>query len=467
MINTTNHHQIKAMKTQLFLAMLLSMLTIVGMGEKRPGHPARVSLNDSLVAKDSLLYDAIFHTSNLALVEGTLDKNFVFRQDQGYTTPTKTQTRDEYMAGVKGLYDQKSKGQAPAMRRELVKASVQLFPGDPNHATQTGTQHFYITEAGKPEQLVEESKFIRDWKREKDGQWRITSELDFLYNPHPGNAAAAALAPAASSAPVFTDALTAQVFRLDSLLFTAFNRQDLETMKTLFTPDLEFFHDRDGLGDYAKTVGNFRSLFERNKTSPISRELVPASLQVYPIKGFGAIQLGEHRFCHLENGQPDCGNFKFVHIWKKEGDQWRICRVISYGHVATSDTTGSLYQTVAGLDKTLFDSFNNRRLDSMKSSFAVNLEFYQDNEGLENYDRTMSDFSDMFSDSDNAGLRRELVQGTLEVYPLPGYGAIEVGQHRFVHKENGVDVAGTFHFVHVWQQTGDRWKLTRIISFGH
>jgi ketosteroid isomerase-like protein len=451
------------MKSNALLTIILCTLSVQAFC-KNIGQPADHKLNDSLTTKDSLLYDAVFNTCNMALVEKILDKQFVFRQDQGYTSQTKSQSREAYLEGIKGLWDQKSKGLAPAMRRELVRTSAEVFVLDKDDAIQTGVQHFFVKEAGKPEQLVEESKFTRNWRRGRDGQWKITSELDFLYNPHPENAAVVLPAPAAA----FPDALTGEIFRMDSVLFGAFNHQDLETMKQLFTPDLEFFHDKDGLGLYPKTIDNFRLLFERYKNPGITRQLVPGSLQVFPVKGFGAIQLGEHRFCHLENGQPDCGNFKFVHIWKKEGGTWKICLVVSYGHVAASDTAaGSLYQTVAGLDKMLFDAFNQRQLDAMKKMFSANLEFYQDDEGLENYEQTTGDFKKMFSDNDNTGLRRELVPGTLEVFPLPGYGAIEVGQHRFVHQENGTDVAGTFKFVHIWQQTGGQWRLTRAISFGH
>lgn len=454
------------MKSIILSAAILCTVSILATG-KPLNQPvagrAKLTLNDSLALRDSLYYDAIFHSCNTALVETILDKNFSFRQDQGYASQTRTQSRAEYLNGIKEMCHPGNKDNAPAMRRELVRASAQVFEQDADHAVQTGVQHFYIKEVGKPEQIVEESKFTRDWKRGKDGQWIITGELDYLYNPHPEKAATVNPALPAT----VPDGLTGEVLQQDSLLFGAFNRQDLETMKTLFTPDLEFFHDRDGLGLYPKTIDNFRLMFERNKNANIKRELVPGSTQVYLIKDFGAIQLGEHLFCHLENGQPVCGNYKFIHIWKKEADKWKICRVVSYGHVASSDTSATLYQTIAGIDKTLFDAFNHRQLDGMKNIFAANLEFYQDNEGVENYEQTVGDFKRMFSDNSNAGMRRELVAGTLEVYPLPGYGAIEVGQHRFVHQENGKDVVGTFNFVHIWQQTGARWTLTRAISFGH
>jgi hypothetical protein len=64
----------------------------------------------------------------------------------------------------------------------------------------------------------------------------------------------------------------------------------------------------------------------------IRRDLLEGSLEVYPIKDFGAIEIGTHRFCQKENGKEDCGNFPFVMIWKKSGNSWKVSRVISYGH---------------------------------------------------------------------------------------------------------------------------------------
>jgi hypothetical protein len=64
----------------------------------------------------------------------------------------------------------------------------------------------------------------------------------------------------------------------------------------------------------------------------------PTPLEVYPIKDYGAIEIGAHRFCHKEKGndaspaRTDCGTFKFAMVWRKIGDSWKISRVLSYGH---------------------------------------------------------------------------------------------------------------------------------------
>jgi hypothetical protein len=113
-------------------------------------------------------------------------------------------------------------------------------------------------------------------------------------------------------------------------VFAAFNAGELEAQLPHFDPSLEFYHDKGGLSDYAQFVANSRSLFARSQRP--RRILVPGSLEVYPIPGYGAIQVGRHRFCQTRDGNDDCGTFKFVHIWKREGDQWRITRVFSYDH---------------------------------------------------------------------------------------------------------------------------------------
>ena len=121
-----------------------------------------------------------------------------------------------------------------------------------------------------------------------------------------------------------------EIANQDSIVFAAFNSRNIELFKTKFSGDLEFFHDKGGLTNYDHTI-NFLKSTAQSK-SDLKRELVKGSLEVYPIPGYGAMQIGQHRFCHLENGKQDCGTFKFVHIWKKNDNQWIITRVVSYDH---------------------------------------------------------------------------------------------------------------------------------------
>ena len=121
-----------------------------------------------------------------------------------------------------------------------------------------------------------------------------------------------------------------EIAHLDSVVFTAFNTRDIELFKTLFTADLEFYHDKGGLTGYNHTI-DFMITTAKNNNN-LKRVLVPGSLEVYPIPGYGAMQIGSHKFCHTENGKEDCGTFKFVHIWQKKDGAWKISRVVSYDH---------------------------------------------------------------------------------------------------------------------------------------
>jgi ketosteroid isomerase-like protein len=117
---------------------------------------------------------------------------------------------------------------------------------------------------------------------------------------------------------------------MDDTLTEAFNAHDLDRLMALFARDLEFYHDTGGRQSYDDVTSGFRGLFAAN--NGIERSLLPGSLEVYPIKDYGAIEIGEHRFCHQENGRTECGSVRFVHVWRKEADRWKITRVVSYGH---------------------------------------------------------------------------------------------------------------------------------------
>jgi ketosteroid isomerase-like protein len=120
------------------------------------------------------------------------------------------------------------------------------------------------------------------------------------------------------------------IARLDSEIFGAFNKHDVARLMSLFTGDLEFYHDTGGLSNYAQNAEDFKKMFAG--TPDIRRDLEPGSLQVYPIKDYGAMEIGRHRFCHKENRKDECGTFGFAMVWRKTGDSWKISRVLSYGH---------------------------------------------------------------------------------------------------------------------------------------
>ena len=136
--------------------------------------------------------------------------------------------------------------------------------------------------------------------------------------------------PILAPVPATKDELYQQVARLDAEMFAAFNAHDVDKLMAYFAPNLEFFHDKGGLSDFSQTKAGFARLFAQSPD--ISRTLVPGSLEVYPVKDYGAMHIATQRFCHVENGRDDCGNSKFVMVWQQQAGAWKITRVVSYDH---------------------------------------------------------------------------------------------------------------------------------------
>lgn len=123
-------------------------------------------------------------------------------------------------------------------------------------------------------------------------------------------------------------ALTATIGALDQKVFDAYNRCDMKAFASYFSPKVEFYHDKGGVTwDRASVVASTKKWI----CGKVRRELLPETLRVYPIKDYGAVEEGEHRFCQLSSGECE-GIAKFLMVWRKSGETWKMTRVISYGH---------------------------------------------------------------------------------------------------------------------------------------
>ena len=113
----------------------------------------------------------------------------------------------------------------------------------------------------------------------------------------------------------------------DSSLFSIVYSCKPEQVKTLLTDDLEFYHDKGGLSTSKKDVVDKT---QKNVCGKVTRELVPGSIEVYPIAGYGAIEIGFHKF---HNNQEPAGApshpGRFVFVWHRTDAGWKITRVIS------------------------------------------------------------------------------------------------------------------------------------------
>lgn len=117
-----------------------------------------------------------------------------------------------------------------------------------------------------------------------------------------------------------------QIVKMDSIYFTAYNTCDMKTQADIFHDDIEFFHDKGGVTTSKKEL--LESL-EKNICGKVTRTLIKGSIEVYPIKDYGAVEIGYHKFYNNREPNAKSTPSKFIVIWKQENNQWKITRVIS------------------------------------------------------------------------------------------------------------------------------------------
>jgi len=136
------------------------------------------------------------------------------------------------------------------------------------------------------------------------------------------------------SQPELDKAITA----LDVKLFDAYNHCDLKTFDSLLADDVEFYHDQGGV-----TLGR-EKLTESVKnnicTGDTQRVLVPGTLKIYYMKGYGAIETGVHRFLHPKTEAINgTGEASFMQLWRYKDGEWKVTRVLSYDHHSANAKT--------------------------------------------------------------------------------------------------------------------------------
>jgi len=137
-----------------------------------------------------------------------------------------------------------------------------------------------------------------------------------------------------------------------------------------------------------------------------------------------------------------------------------------------------LTEQIAKADAELFDLFFVKPCDvpRFRALLADDVEFYHDKDGFTI--RSADDFVRDYAQNCKSRLdpkawrsRRQLVAKSLRVDPVPGYGAMEAGDHLFFERK-GADgaekLAGRASFAMVWALGRDgRWRLSRVLSFAH
>lgn len=117
-----------------------------------------------------------------------------------------------------------------------------------------------------------------------------------------------------------------QIVKMDATYFTAYNKCDIKTQNDILSDDIEFFHDKGGLSTSKKEI--VKSI-KKNICNKVKRTLIKGSIEVYPIKDYGAIEIGYHTFFNKKEPTAKSVPSKFIAVWKKENNKWTMTKVIS------------------------------------------------------------------------------------------------------------------------------------------
>ena len=92
------------------------------------------------------------------------------------------------------------------------------------------------------------------------------------------------------------------------------------------------------------------------------------------------------------------------------------------------------------------------------------LEFYHDQTGLA---VGKAPFIASIQQNICGKVERTIASGSLEAHQLNHYGAVEIVNHYFHKPGQSPEQGGEARAVMLWQKTGDKWLLTRVISYDH
>jgi len=142
---------------------------------------------------------------------------------------------------------------------------------------------------------------------------------------------------------------------------------------------------------------------------------------------------------------------------------------------AGPEQTQQQFEEIAAADQALFSAFFDRcDMATLAKMVTDDFEMFHDKNGY--MTKSGKEFLDGIAGTcarqktgEDYRARRELVPGTLKVYPLDNYGAVEIGVHRFYQllpgkPEKLVEVS---QFTHVWKKEEGGWKLSRVLSYDH
>ena len=120
-----------------------------------------------------------------------------------------------------------------------------------------------------------------------------------------------------------------------------------------------------------------------------------------------------------------------------------------------------VYDEILAMDKVFFDAYNSCDLEKQAEIYADNIEFFHDKGGLMT---SKNDLLKATKDNICGKVTRELIDGSVEVYPINNYGAVQIGLHKFYNNQEPDAESKPSKFITVWHKENGKWKMAKVIS---
>ncbi|TVZ55763.1 uncharacterized protein DUF4440 [Lutibacter sp. Hel_I_33_5] len=120
-----------------------------------------------------------------------------------------------------------------------------------------------------------------------------------------------------------------------------------------------------------------------------------------------------------------------------------------------------LYNEIIKMDSVYFSAYNKCDMKTQADIYEKNIEFFHDKGGLEtNKDKLVQSIKDNICNK----VTRTLIEGSVEVYPIHNYGAVQIGYHKFFNKLEPNQKSIPSKFIVMWKNIKNSWKITKVIS---
>jgi len=119
-------------------------------------------------------------------------------------------------------------------------------------------------------------------------------------------------------------------------------------------------------------------------------------------------------------------------------------------------------------DSLFWLAYNQCDIERMATFFTDDIEFYHDRGGplysLEKFKENLR--TGMCGRAER--LRREVVAGTVKVFPMNNYGGLITGEHIFYINDGKKETPdGYGKFTQLWKFENNEWKMSRVLSYDH